>query len=246
MQRSLRGRQAPLVLVTVAAGFLPLMLLSALPAFDLALSWPFYKATQTPAWYLKHAIPWGWLYRYGELPAYVMAIGAALVLLGSLRRIAWRQYRRHCLLLVLAVALGPGVLVNGLLKPLWGRPRPRHIEQFAGPQLYRPWWRPGGPGAGESFPAGHAAMGYTLIAGAILVPGHRHIWRRRLLLGGVLGYGTLMGMARVVQGGHFASDVVWSGFLMCLTVGVLHKALSVRPCQGQQRVTGADAPSAKA
>jgi membrane-associated PAP2 superfamily phosphatase len=222
------------------------MLLSALPAFDLALSSPFYKATQTPAWYLKDAIPWGWLYRYGELPAYVMAVGATLVLLGSLRHIAWRQYRRHCLLLVLAVALGPGVLVNGLCKPLWGRPRPRHIEQFAGPQLYRPWWRPAGPGAGESFPAGHAAMGYILIAGAILVPGHHYIWRRHLLLGGALGYGTLIGMARIVQGGHFASDVVCSGFLMCLTVGVLHKALGVYRCQTHRCANGADPPAAKA
>ena len=68
----------------------------------------------------------------------MMAIGAFLVLLGSLRCAAWRQYRRSCLLLVLAVALGPGLLVNGLLQPLWGRPRPRHIEQFAGTQRIAP------------------------------------------------------------------------------------------------------------
>jgi lipid A 4'-phosphatase len=89
-------------------------------------------------------------------------------------------------------------------------------------------------------------MGYILIAGAILVPDHRHIWRRRLLLAGVLGYGTLMGLARVVQGGHFASDVVWSGFLMCLTVGGVHKALGVYPGQARRRLTGADTPATKA
>jgi membrane-associated PAP2 superfamily phosphatase len=209
----------------MAAGCLLVGLFGTFPALDLALSAFFYAAQPTPAWYLKDAVPWGWLYAYGELPAFMMAIGAFLVLLGSLRRVAWRQYRRACLLLVLAVALGPGLLVNGLLQPLWGRPRPRHIEQFAGTQPYRPWWQPGGPGAGKRFPSGHAAMGYVLLAGAVLVSGGRRVWLGRLALGGALAYGTLVGIARVVQGGHFASDVVWSGLLMYLTVLGLQKGL---------------------
>jgi lipid A 4'-phosphatase len=212
-------------LCALAVWLLPVVLFGTFPALDLALSAPFYAVQQTPAWYLKDAIPWAWLYTYGELPAFIMATGAFLVLLGSLRRIAWRQYRRACLLLVLAVALGPGLLVNGLLQPLWGRPRPRHIEQFAGPQPYRPWWQPGGPGAGKSFPSGHAAMGYVLLAGAVLVSSSRRVWLGRLARGGALAYGTLVGLARVVQGGHFASDVVWSGLLMYLTVLGLQKGL---------------------
>jgi membrane-associated PAP2 superfamily phosphatase len=214
------------------------VLFGTFPALDLALSAPFYAVQQTPAWYLKDAIPWAWLYTYGELPACIMATGAVLVLLGSLRRSAWRQYRRACLLLVLAVALGPGLLVNGLLQPLWGRPRPRHIEQFAGTQAYRPWWQPGGPGVGKSFPSGHAAMGYVLLAGAVLVPGGRRRWLGRLALGGALAYGTLVGLARVVQGGHFASDVVWSGLLMYLTVLGVQRGL--RRCLPAAAVACAD------
>jgi membrane-associated PAP2 superfamily phosphatase len=220
-------RRVQVALGGIVVWLLPVVLLCALPALDLALSACFYVAQPTPAWYLKDAIPWAWLYAYGELPAFMMAIGAFLVLLGSLRRTAWRPYRRACLLLVLAVALGPGVLVNGLLKPFWGRPRPRHIEQFAGTQAYRPWWQPGGPGAGESFPSGHAAMGYVLLAGAVLVSHGRRVWLGRLALGGALAYGTLVGIARVVQGGHFASDVVWSGLLMYLTVLGLQKGLGI-------------------
>ncbi len=218
-------RRVQVVLWGMAVWFLPVVLFGTFPALDLTLSALFYAEQPTPAWYLKDAMPWGWFYTYGELPACMMAIGAFLVLLGSLRRAAWRQYRRSCLLLVLAVALGPGLLVNGLLKPFWGRPRPRHIEQFAGTQAYRPWWQPGGPGAGESFPSGHAAMGYVLLAGAVLVSGGRRVWLGRLALGGALAYGTLVGIARVVQGGHFASDVVWSGLLMYLTVLGLQKGL---------------------
>jgi membrane-associated PAP2 superfamily phosphatase len=228
-----------------AGGFLLLILLCALPSVDLALSALCYDPTQLSAWYLKQASPWLELYQYGELPAYAMAVGAGLVLVLGWRGAAWQQYRRHCLVLVLAVALGPGLLVNGLLKPLWGRPRPRHIEQFAGSQPYRPWWQPGAPGQGESFPSGHAAMGYVLIAGTGLVPCRRRVWPCHLLLGAALGYGTLIGVARVVQGGHFASDVAWAGFLMCITVGGVQKALGVflyRP--GDTR--GVAAPTAEA
>jgi lipid A 4'-phosphatase len=232
-------------LVAIAGGFLLLILLCTFPSIDLALSALCYDPTRLSAWYLKHASPWRELYQYGEIPAYVMAVGACLVLLLSRRCAVWQQYRRHCLVLVLAVALGPGLLVSGLLEPLWGRPRPRHIEQFAGHQPYRPWWQPGTPGTGESFPSGHVAMGYILIAGTVLVPCRRRVWLYRLWLGGVLGYGTLIGVARVVQGGHFASDVAWSGFLMCVTVGVLQKALSVLPGR-PGHVKGIDAPAAKA
>jgi membrane-associated PAP2 superfamily phosphatase len=237
------GQQA--ALMASAGGFLLLILLCAFPSVDLALSALCYDPTRLSAWYLKQASPWRELYQYGELPAYVMAVGAGLMLVLSQRFVVWQRYRRHCLVLVLAVALGPGLLVNGLLKPLWGRPRPRHIEQFAGIQPYRPWWQPGVPGQGESFPSGHAAMGYILIAGTGLVPCRRRVWPYHLLLGTALGYGTLIGVARVMQGGHFASDVFWAGFLMCITVGVLQKALGgFLHCPGGAK--GVAAPTAEA
>jgi lipid A 4'-phosphatase len=245
MARPLATPGPQMALVASAGGFLLLILLCAFPSIDLALSALCYEPTRLSAWYLKHASPWRELYQYGELPAYGMAVGACLVLVLSWRFVAWQQYRRHCLVLVLAVALGPGLLVNGLLKPLWGRPRPRHIEQFAGHQPYRPWWQPGAPGRGESFPSGHAAMGYILIAGSGLIPCRRRVWPYRLLLGAALGYGTLIGVARVIQGGHFASDIAWAGFLMCVTVRALQKVLRVLPCRSEC-VKGVDAPAAKA
>jgi membrane-associated PAP2 superfamily phosphatase len=86
------------------------------------------------------------------------------------------------------------------------------------------WWQPGGPGSGESFTSGHVAMGFILVAGALLVP-RRCLWGRRLAYVMALGYGSLMGWARIVQGGHFLSDSLWSGGLMCLLVAVLSTTL---------------------
>jgi membrane-associated PAP2 superfamily phosphatase len=215
--------RSQLWLATIA--FLPLLVLCTVTELDLLLAACFYKPGLQHAWFIADVAPWSWLYRYGEYPALVMVAGALLVLLGSLRRQSWVRYRRRCLFLILVVALGPGLLVNGLLKPGWSRPRPRQIEQFGGSYSYRPWWQPGGPGAGKSFPSGHTAMGYALMAGAMLIPRCRHVWLYGLALGGALGYGTLMGVARIVQGGHFASDVIWTGGLMCILIAVLQQGL---------------------
>jgi membrane-associated PAP2 superfamily phosphatase len=216
-------------LCMVTLGFGVLVGLATLLDVDLALSARFYNPALPQPWFLAESGPWLWLYRYGEYAALAMMCGALLVLLGSLVRTAWAGYRRRCLCVILAVVLGPGLLVNGLLQPTWGRPRPRQVEPLGGTQRYRPWWQPGGPGAGKSFPSGHAAMGYILVAGTVLVPCRRRVWPHALALAGALGYGTLLGTARVVQGGHFASDVLWAGGLTCLTVMVLQKALVACP-----------------
>jgi len=222
----LRGAPPCTVLWLALLGFLPLIALLTMPRVDLALSAYFYNAALPQTWYLAETPPWRWLYLYGEYPALALAGGALLVLLSSLVRLSWAGYRRRCFFLVCAVALGPGLLVNGVLKPTWERARPRHIAQFGGAHPYRPWWQPGTVGSGDSFPSGHAAMGYILVAGAVLVPGRRR-WRYGLALGSAFGFGTLLGLTRIMQGGHFASDVVWAGALMCGMVLVLQKALGI-------------------
>ena len=205
----------------VGLGFIVLVLLGTVTHADLRLSRCFYDPTAPQQWFLKTARPWIWLNRYGEYPAWLLVVSAAVVWCESLRRRAWMRYRRACVLIILATALGPGLLVNVILKPLWGRPRPHQVDLFGGSQSYRHWWQPGHLGGGSSFSSGHAAMGYVLVAGVYL-----GVQRRRgLVLGGVLTYGSLVGFARIVNGAHFVSDVLWSGSLMCFTVATLHAVL---------------------
>jgi lipid A 4'-phosphatase len=213
----------------VGLGFLLSALLATLVDMDPRLSGYFYDPTAAQQWFFKTAVPWLWLYRYGEWPTWVLAIGAAVVWGGSLRRRSWICYRRACALIVLAIMLGPGLLVNGVLKPLWGRPRPAQVDLFGGSRPYQPWWQPGNIGGGRSFPSGHAAMGYVLVLGTCLVPRRRSAWLRGLVLGGALAYGSLLGATRIIQGGHFLSDVLWSGSLMCFLVATLQAVLPTPP-----------------
>jgi len=197
--------------------FLALLLVSTGVGLDLRLSSVFYDPDASPKWFLKTTVPWIWLYKYGEVPTWGLAVVAALVWLGSLRWRPWVRYRAACALIVLAVTLGPGVLVNGVIKPLWGRPRPQQADVFGGARVYRHWWQAGSIGGGRSLPSGHASMGYILVVGTCLVPGR---WRV-VLLSGALVYGSLLGATRIIQGGHFLSDVLWSGALMCFLAALL-------------------------
>src|SRR5262249_12617292 len=150
----------------IGLGFVLVVLLSTMMNADLRCAQYFYDAGLPQRWVLKTAVPWSWLNWYGEYPVWLLAAGAAVVWCGSLYRRAWVRHRRACALILLAVALGPGLLVNGILKPLWGRPRPHQVEIFGGAQTYRYWWQPGNFGGGRSFSSGHAATGYVLVAGA--------------------------------------------------------------------------------
>lgn len=224
--RALRG--------SLWTGFALLVYLCTFTDLDLRVSATFY--THSQGWYLARAAPWSWLYDYGEYPAIALSVSAFVVLVGSVWRSAWASYRRPCLFLVLAVALGPGLLVNGILKPAWDRPRPRQIERFDGSATYRAWWQPGGPGRGTSFPSGHAAMGFVLIAGAMLVP-CRRVGLRRVLFIAAFGYGILLGATRIVQGGHFLSDILGSGVCVMLVIYSLRTILRLAPGGRAQDVT---------
>ena len=217
-----RLRRGPWWLWSVLVGFGALLAVAAVTAIDLTVSAPFYASDL--GWRYADAWPWNWLFEFGEGPAIVMACGACAVLIGSVLRPAWRRYRRACLVIVLTVTLGPGLVVNGILKPYWGRPRPRQVTMFGGTQAHHPWWRPGGPGSGASFPSGHAAMGFALLAGAVLLPQRLGAWRHAAIAA-ALGYGALMGCGRIVQGGHYVSDVLWSGVIVALLTYVLWRRL---------------------
>src|SRR6478672_12010674 len=42
------------------------------------------------------------------------------------------------------LVLGPGLLVNGVLKEHWARPRPGAVVEFGGTLPFMPWWDPRG------------------------------------------------------------------------------------------------------
>jgi len=123
--------------------------------------------------------------------------------------------RKYSTFLLLVLLIGPGLIVHPLLKDNWDRPRPRDVQQFAGDLQFTPAFViTDQKGKNQSFASGHAAMGFFFMAFGWVFAS-----RRWFLLGLLIG--AVVGAGRVVQGGHFISDTITSGFIVYFTCRVL-------------------------
>jgi len=199
-----------------------LLLLLSLPFcftnLDLSLAGRFYSR----GWWAADLPLWRILYRYGTLPGLALSAASLLLLIAGWQRPRWARWRRPAAVILLTLLLGPGLLVNVVGKGYWGRPRPRDLTVFGGTEKFHRFVQPGIPGRGKSFPSGHPSVGYLFCALFFLDPGRRRRW---VWLGGGLAYGTLMGIGRMAQGAHFASDVLWSGGLTVLSAAFWQRVL---------------------
>jgi membrane-associated phospholipid phosphatase len=126
---------------------------------------------------------------------------------------------RAVVFLIATLALGPGLLVNVVLKDHWGRSRPIDITQLGGTEHYVRWWDPRGDCPNNcSFVSGDVAGAFWTLAPAALTPPQ---WRV-LAYGAGLALGAGMAALRVMAGGHFLSDVVFAGVFTFLIIWLAH------------------------
>lgn len=195
-----------------------------MPTLDLRLSGLFYRPGE--GFFLDHSWPVQALY----LGTRWLVVALALALLGAL---GWgllhhtpqgRRVRQYAVFAILALALGPGLVVNTALKDHWGRPRPAQIAPFGGSGSYVPALLPSRQCDHNcSFVSGHAAVGFFLITGAWIWPRRKLQWR----IAGIAA-GSLIGLARIAQGGHFFSDVLGALAVVWLCNELLYRALLSR------------------
>lgn len=123
-------------------------------------------------------------------------------------------WRRVAVLAVVAALLGPGLLIEGVFKNVVGRPRPVQVIEFGGTEPYHgPFQWGDTPGSHKSFVSSHAAAGFALMSlGLSCGP----IWRRRWLLIGTV-CGAVVGAGRMMQGGHFLSDIIFAFYAVWLS-----------------------------
>lgn len=200
----------------VAAG----LIFSLFPQIDTDVTGYFW--TPEAGFYLKDStLPW-LLYKFIPMIGYGVAIFVGLVF--ALRKKFPRGLlgvdQRGALFLLLALIIGPGLVTNGILKEFWGRARPMQIEQFGGTAHFTPALEITNQCAHNcSFVAGHPSMAFFTIAFAFLLTG-----KHKRFAAGVAAilFGCLAGFGRIVQGGHFLSDVVFSGLINCGIVWLLY------------------------
>lgn len=211
-------RRGAIVIVEILAVLTAVSAVLVLFDVDRSVAFRFYDPGR--GWPIGRQALWMWLYRYGTVPGLLLTLAALLGFVLSYRTRWLQPWRRELLVVFLTAVIGGGVLVNALFKPYWGRPRPRQVTSFGGQYDYRPFYRPGTPGKGQSFPCGHCTMGYVFVSLLAL--------RRRApgaaIAGAVfgLGYGSLLGVCRIVQGAHFVTDVLWSLGIVALVAASLY------------------------
>jgi lipid A 4'-phosphatase len=208
--------------VALYAGLCALVaaLFLAAPGVDLAVSGMFYDsaggfflANWAPLRLVEGTVPW-----LVRLMIVIAVIASAwLVLVG---RPLWRLDRKALVFLVAATALGPGLIANTLLKDHWGRARPYQIEAFGGTRQFTPAPLPAAQCERNcAFVSGHAALAFSLISFAFLLPFGR---RRKTAIAGALAFGALVGLGRIAAGRHFLSDVVYAGLIVFATSWLLY------------------------
>lgn len=208
----------------------PLALLAGLTvlfrftSLDQTISSWFYDA-QTHQWPFFFSAPCTFFYRIGIYPPFALvSCGGVLLLFGWLIDRTF-SVSRAGLFLVLVMAIGPGLIVNLGFKGNWGRARPHQVQDFGGKYEFSPVGSPGPLLHGNSsFPSGHAAIAFYLMTPGFLVSRQRPKLSRGLFLGGI-AYGLCMSATRVIQGGHYTSDVLWAGGIVYLVGAALARII---------------------
>jgi len=161
----------------------------------------------------------------GRIAVYT-CIGCALLGLASF--LPWRVpgiRPRAAAFLVISLLIGPGLLVNVLMKPYWGRPRPSEITQFAGTLSFVNWWDPTGAcDTNCSFISGEASTAAWMFGPAMLLPAP---WRA-LAIAGAAAFTAVVSTQRVMAGGHFFTDVLFGALVMILILLLMRRLIDPR------------------
>ena len=141
----------------------------------------------------------------------------------------WRQRtwlgldKMRWLYLGLCLIAGPGLVANLAFKNEWGRARPSQVTEFGGTKKFTPPLVPSDQCATNcSFVSGEASSMFAVFfAAAFLFRGWFALW----IVAGVAA-GAAAGLIRMMQGGHFLSDVIFAGVFMALTVAILDRVVA--------------------
>jgi lipid A 4'-phosphatase len=147
-----------------------------------------------------------------------------------------RENRRLSAFIASLYLLAPGLLVDAILKPLWGRARPAQVTEFGGPLAFSPPHVLSQQCSNNcSFVAGEVAGAVALAIALLLIV---DLWgrrispaKRRLLQGLILLVPLFVGLQRIAAGRHFLSDVLMASIVVLLCA-VLLKHLILPPRSG--------------
>lgn len=173
------------------------------------------QTLRTQFWNLSLAVAW----------LSLGAVIAAYLLRWSLLWVTRRDWN----IILWGFLLGPGLVVNAILKTFIGRARPRDVLQFGGDNFFTPI----GQFANQcvqncSFVSGEVSgTTATCIALWMILSAHAHRLSHeveRLARCGILAMFVFVFWQRVASGGHFVSDALLAALFTALIFAILARA----------------------
>ena len=159
-------------------------------------------------------------------PETMGVIAGIFVLLGIFNHIRSKKILniniKDSLFLSSSLIIASGLIVNSFLKTFSGRARPSQIDLFGGEKIFSPAFIFTDQCQKNcSFASGHSAFAFWLTALAMIAPLN---YRLKLFVF-FLFIGFLVGFTRIVQGGHFLSDVIAGGSISLIINLWLYKMI---------------------
>jgi len=109
------------------------------------------------------------------------------------------------------------IFINLILKNLWGRARPGDVQQLGGKETFTSWFEYSNACSTNcSFVSGDASVGFSII---ILY----FITKKVIFINLSIIFGLLLGIIRIVAGGHFLSDIIFAGLIVILINFFIYK-----------------------
>jgi lipid A 4'-phosphatase len=201
-------------------GLLVGLMFSIRPDVDVALTRPFFDPT-TKHFPLIFNPAMVWLRDQAPLIVFATLACTVASILIKLARPSKPTLipTRATIFLIATFALGPGLLVNGILKEHWSRPRPAEIVEFGGDKQFVAWWDPRGTcDQNCSFVSGETSTAAWTLAPAILIPGPLGTVATGAALLVTIGMATM----RFVVGGHFFTDIAFAILFTWLIIWTVH------------------------
>jgi lipid A 4'-phosphatase len=199
--------------------FLMAIITPLTPWLDGAIEHYFYVGQPGLGGHFSENYFYKFFFDFAVFPAQIVAVIATFLLVIGFLSKKYKHWRSPALLLILTMVIGAGIIVHVLLKDQWGRPRPKQTVEFGGEQAFRPYYSPNffdQPEPSKSFPCGHCTMGFYFFSLAIVGERLKNKTLIYISYFTAISLGSLLGLARMAQGGHYLSDVLWTALIMWL------------------------------
>tara|TARA_B100001123_G_scaffold395407_1_gene476956 strand:+ start:472 stop:1164 length:693 start_codon:yes stop_codon:yes gene_type:complete len=224
------ARSSSLIGSIAAATLFASIFFFILPEIDLATAKLFYTEDNGFIWRNTelHRIVDTWFRpSLNQLVVVAMALAATSLASGG-RLLGWKP--RLIAFVALSFALGPGLLVNGLLKNMIGRARPKQIEGLGGDKIFSAAFELAEQCETNcAFVSGDVAFVATTLSLVLLLP----ISRQPTALSFWFALTVVTGLYRMATGAHFLSDVVLAVLFSTLLTLALYRLCLVSPNQQQ-------------